>query len=974
MSNEQLSLGALEYLRDDFAPRRCASCGSQFWTREEQSTCGDAPCAPYTFIGAPVLKKRQLNDMREFYLSFFERRGHTRVQPYPIIARWREDVLLVNASIYDFQPLVTSGKVPPPANPLTISQPCVRLKDIDIVGKSGRHLTNFEMMAHHAFNYPECQIYWSNETVAYCDTLLQKLGADPSAITYKESPWAGGGNAGLSLEVLVGGLELATLVFMDMQRSKTGMLIKGERYEHMETSIVDTGYGLERMVWAANGMPTIYDAVMPDIVNYLIEGTGLEHSLEDPHYANILAQNARLAGLVGVNASNLRGLRKRVATSIGIAVDELMRIVEPIETVYTIADHSRCLVFMLGDGIVPSNVKAGYLARLVIRKALRSLQGLNCDIGLEEVIRKQIENLSAFTLYEAREETIIDMIRHETTKYSSTIAKGKRLVASLAQRYRGQSFPLEELVMLYDSHGMPPEVVAAVGNEIGTNVELPDDFYSLITDMHERVEVREEPSTESVLDLPATYRLFYDEPEHVTFQARVIGVSKGGVILDRTLFYPGGGGQPEDTGHITTGVGTKVRVLAARLVQQLVIHEVEDVTPFVIGQSVRGEIDIDRRQSLARHHTATHILLASIRDVLGNHIWQEGAQKGVDSSRLDVSHYKKVTDDERKEIERRANRVIMDDIPVEQKWMDRNEAEQAYGFALYQGGVPPGAVIRIVHVGADVQACAGTHMTSTGKVGPLRIVRTERIQDGVERFEFAAGMAAILYDQQRDAIISKSSKTLRVPPEQLPSAVGRFFEEWKERGKENEYLNKDKAKYLFLATRRESIKEALDALGAGDLETARNVLLSLDAAFERLPRPVILKGGIPPPVTKKAGETDTPLTVEASWPILVSRIDGDMKELLYASRELSKDNAVVILGGVHADQAHIIVTVRADLAKKGLDATTIVKEACNILGGSGGGRPERAQGGGPGADKIAESIDKAKQLVREKLEAIGQAG
>ena len=913
MSNEQLSLGALEYLRDDFAPRQCASCGSQFWTREEQSTCGDAPCAPYTFIGAPVLKKRQLNEMREFYLSFFERRGHTRVQPYPTIARWREDVLLVNASIYDFQPLVTSGKVPPPANPLTISQPCVRLKDIDMVGKSGRHLTNFEMMAHHAFNYPGCQIYWNNETVAYCDALLQKLGADPSAISYKESPWAGGGNAGLSLEVLVGGLELATLVFMDMQRSKTGMMIKGERYEHMETSIVDTGYGLERMVWAANGMPTIYDAVMPDIVNYLIEGTGLEHSLEDPYYANILAQNARLAGLVGANASNLRGLRKRVATSIGIPVEELMRIVEPIETVYTIADHSRCLVFLLGDGIVPSNVKAGYLARLVIRKALRALQGLNCDIGLEEVIRKQIENLSAFALYEAREKTIIDMIRHETAKYSSTIAKGKRLVASVAQRYRGQNFPLEELVKLYDSHGMPPEVVAAAGNEIGTNVEVPDDFYSLVSNMHERVEGRKEPAAEGVLNLPATYRLFYDEPEQVTFQAQVIGLSKGGVVLDRTLFYPGGGGQPEDTGHITTGSGTKVRVLAARLAQGIVIHEVEDVTPFVIGESVRGEIDIDRRQSLARHHTATHILLASTRDVLGSHIWQEGAQKGVDRSRLDVSHYKRVTDDERKEIERRANRVIMEDLPVEQKWMDRNEAEQAYGFALYEGGVPPGAVIRIVRVGADVQACAGTHMTSTGKVGPLRIVKTERIQDGVERFEFAAGMAAILYDQERDAIISKSSKTLRVPPQQLPSAVARFFEEWKQRGK-------------------------AQAAAAGLEPTVR------------------------------VDETIDSIHVSSL------KVDGDVKELLSISRGLSKDNAVVILGGVRAGQAHIVITVGTEAAKKGINAAVIIKEACDLLGGNGGGRPERAQGGGPRADKIGEAIEKAKKLVREKLEAIGQAG
>ncbi len=650
-----------------------------------------------------------------------------------------------------------------------------------------------------------------------------------------------------------------------------------------------------------------------------------------------------------------------------------MRIVEPIETVYTIADHSRCLVFMLGDGIVPSNVKAGYLARLVIRKALRSLQGLNCDIGLEEVIRKQIENLSAFTLYEAREETIIDMIRHETTKYSSTIAKGKRLVASLAQRYRGQSFPLEELVTLYDSHGMPPEVVAAVGNEIGTNVELPDDFYSLITNMHERVEVREEPSTESVLDLPATYRLFYDEPEHVTFQARVIGLSKGGVILDRTLFYPGGGGQPEDTGHITTGVGTKVRVLAARLVQQLVIHEVEDVTPFVIGESVRGEIDIDRRQSLARHHTATHILLASIRDVLGNHIWQEGAQKGVARSRLDVSHYKKVTDDERKEIERRANRVIMDDLPVEQKWMDRNEAEQAYGFALYQGGVPPGAVIRIVHVGADVQACAGTHMTSTGKVGPLRIVKTERIQDGVERFEFAAGIAAILYDQERDAIVSKSSKTLRVPPEQLPSTTSRFFEEWKELGKENEKLREQKAKFV---SESPSIKKAQDALNAGDLNTLRDILSSLDAAFKRLTNVAVTVDTVPNMVAQ-VGDVMVS-TVEQPKPGIkvysMTLIDANMKELLRTSQELLNDNAVVILGGVRAGKANIVIMMRTDVVKKGLNAAMIVKEVCSILGGRGGGRPERAQGGGPYADKINEAVNQAKKLVREKLEAIGQAG
>ncbi len=299
MSEIQLSLGAQEYLAGDFEKKECMKCGSQFWSRGYDETCGDAPCAPYSFIGSPVLKKRSLDEMRDFYLTFFEHHGHKRIAPYPVIARWRQDVLLVNASIYDFQPLVTSGLVPPPANPLTISQPCIRLNDVAAVGKSGRHLTNFEMMAHHAFNYPDCEIYWKNDTIKYCDVLLQELGADPRAITYKESPWSGGGNAGTALEVLLGGLELATLVFMDLKRSHSGITIKGEHYQTMENSIVDTGYGLERFVWASNGAPTIYDAVMPDIVSTLMIEAGIEHSLEDPFYANILAQNARLARFNG---------------------------------------------------------------------------------------------------------------------------------------------------------------------------------------------------------------------------------------------------------------------------------------------------------------------------------------------------------------------------------------------------------------------------------------------------------------------------------------------------------------------------------------------------------------------------------------------------------------------------------------------------------------------------------------------------
>jgi alanyl-tRNA synthetase len=264
-------------------------------------------------------------------------------------------------------------------------------------------------------------------------------------------------------------------------------------------------------------------------------------------------------------------------------------------------------------------------------------------------------------------------------------------------------------------------------------------------------------------------------------------------------------------------------------------------------------------------------------------------------------------------------------------------------------------------------------MTSTGKVGPLRIVKTERIQDGVERFEFAAGIAAILYDQERDAIVSKSSKTLRVPPEQLPSTTSRFFEEWKELGKENEKLREQKAKFV---SESPSIKKAQDALNAGDLNTLRDVLSSLDAAFKRLTNVAVTVDTVPNMVAQ-VGDVMVS-TVEQPKPGIkvysMTLIDANMKELLRTSQELLNDNAVVILGGVRAGKANIVIMMRTDVVKKGLNAAMIVKEVCSILGGRGGGRPERAQGGGPYADKINEAVNQAKKLVREKLEAIGQAG
>ena len=199
-----------------FERRACRVTKLWFWSRDPaRETCGDTVEDEYTFIGAPIIpgfpeRGRALKDrMREAFLSYFEGKDHVRVEPYPVIARWRDDIHLTIASIADFQPHVTSGDVAPPANPLTISQPCIRLTDVAAVGRSGRHLTTFEMMAHHCFNRPNDGdvVYWIDECVRYCDDLLvNHLGISESEITYVENPWAGGGNAGPAVEVIVGRL------------------------------------------------------------------------------------------------------------------------------------------------------------------------------------------------------------------------------------------------------------------------------------------------------------------------------------------------------------------------------------------------------------------------------------------------------------------------------------------------------------------------------------------------------------------------------------------------------------------------------------------------------------------------------------------------------------------------------------------------------------------------------------------------
>lgn len=902
----------IDYFKKEGLTRKvCKSCGAAFWTRDpNHEICGDAPCEPYNFIGNPVFKCNTLDGMREAFLSFFEKNGHTRMARYPVVARWRDDIYLTIASIADFQPFVTSGLVPPPANPLTISQPCIRLNDLDSVGRSGRHLTMFEMMAHHAFNTATEEIYWKDRTVELCDQFLQSIGVDLNRVTYKEHPWIGGGNAGPSLEVLIGGLEVATLVFMSLGREKTsqpGINLNGEMYYPMKTRIVDTGYGLERFVWASKGSPTIYDAIFPEMVSRVMSAAGLSHLLENKEFTKILALNAKFAGLMDISGSNLYQLRKKVATTIDVPIDKLDRMITPIEKVYAIVDHTRCLAYMLGDCIVPSNVKEGYLARLVVRRTLRMMNELKIQDPLADLIEQQL-HIVGIKSFEQEISVVREIVDREVEKYTTTLDRGTRIVQKIAKSYKSKSqrVPLNEVITLYDSHGIQPEMIKDIASKEGAVVDLPDNFYSQIAEMHS--ESKKEPGediqvkyTQRVQGLPPTKKLYYEQPTDIEFEAVILDFFDNHAVMDQTLFYPEGGGQPSDTGTLVSAE-SMVHVDEVIKIGEVILHRISGGI-LKRGDRVKGMVDEERRWSLMRHHTATHILLRATKEILGAHIHQAGAQKGHDSSRLDIRHFKHITPDELKRIEITANRLIMSSQPVEIGMEDRVKAEQKYGFVLYQGGVPPGKDIRVVKVAGDIEACAGTHCRNTGEIGIIKLIRVEHIQDGIERIEFTAGIAALYYIQHIEQIVNSSAEVLSVQQENLPTTVTRFFTEWKDQKKEIERLSQNLVELEMHSIVAESIS------------------------------------GIP---------------------VVVKRLDLPSRELSSIANTISEKGGVALLAG-GLDNVRVVLAS----GDSRVNAGEIIGQICSLLGGKGGGKPTIAQGSGPNIVQL----DLALKVGRERIVA-----
>jgi alanyl-tRNA synthetase len=920
---------ALPFFREQgFTRKRCPTCGEYFWTQNpEQENCGESTsdgCTCYTFLkNPPTQKSYSLPEMREAFLSFFEKHGHARINPYPVVARWRSDIYLTHASIIDFQPYVTEGIAPPPANPLVIAQPCIRLVDIANTGPTfGRHLTIFEMGGHHAFNYPDKEVYWKDQTVRYHhEFVTDVLGVKSEDVMYKEDVWVGGGNAGPDVECIIGGLEVATLVFMQYK------VVNGE-FVKLPIRTVDTGYGLDRFAWLSQGAPSCFHAVYGKLLDKVFNMAGLKVDNK------LLFSVAKYSGLVSVDKNaNRLDARRKVAELVGADVGELDKVLIPVENAFAVADHTKCLSFMLSEGIVPSNIHEGYLARLLFRKVYRLLRSLNMDIErLYDVVDMQVNYWSKdYPHIKTMRDEIMEMLKVEEEKFEDTLKRGegmvKRITAELKAK-RVSRLPETTLSELYDSHGLPPEIVKEAAETEGVAVEVPEDFYALIADRHMQADkpVEEEVKAEATLEnavekLPPTEQMYYADAYVKEFDAEVLKVVSGKyVVLDRTYFYPEGGGQPADHGFLVFD-DVKAEVADVQKAGRVILHKIKGSVAPKEGASVKGVLDWDKRYTLMKAHTATHLVNGAARRVLGEHVWQHGTQKGVESTRLDISHYRRLTPEEIHQIENLANQAVLADLPVTTVWMPRSEAESRYGFRLYQGGAVPGKDIRVVKTGDwDVEACAGTHLKRTGEIGFLKIVYTERIQDGVERLGYAVGLHALKAVQQQERLLWKVSETLGASLEKLDKTAEKLVKELKAANSE----------------KRKLIKELASKESAIDITETAGVAQEIDGIT----------------LVKRDFQEEI-----------------DINRMVQTANEMIKRNeaTVTLFYGTDGKNARVLVMAGKAAVKKGVNASEVVRAVSPIIGGGGGGKPNFAQGGGTQPEKLQDAVKVAEETIKKQL-------
>lgn len=868
-----------------FVRKSCLKCKRFFWTLDSvRELCPDDADDTYSFIGDPPTTKRfDYTQAWKEVESFFVKNGHTSVSRYPVVCRWRDDLYFTIASIVDFQRIMGSKVVFEfPANPLVVPQTCLRFKDLENVGVTGRHFSSFCMIGQHSI--PNSQGYWKDECVDLDFRLLtNQFGIKKEEVIFVEDVWAGGGSFGSSLEYFVRGLELGNAVFTEFQ---------GELGKHttLDQKIIDMGAGLERFAWITMGTPTAYDCCFGPITNKLFQKIGINSDSELLRkYFTEIAKGLE-------NFEDLSDVRKHAIKKVGLTDDQVNRIITPLEGIYLIADHLRTLIFAISDGALPSNVGGGYNLRMILRRVIATMNRMNLKLDLDELIDAHIDYLKeTYPELNSSREDVKTILKIETGRYEESKSKMEKVALKL--KGKGKPPTVNELITMYESDGITPDYL----KELDVISEIPSTFYAKLSDLHQS-EKKKGVEKLPLDNLPETDMLFYkDDP--MEFEAKVLRVFDKSVVLDKTSFYARGGGQEPDYGTIAN-----YKVVDVNKHGGIIVHELEEGIPNE-GDMVKCKVDSLRRENITKNHTSTHILNSSSRSVLGSWIWQHSAFKEADHARLDITHHSPLSENEIKEIEKVANSVIKQNIPVSIDNFDRGTAEQKYGFKIYQGGVVPVKSVRIVSIkDFDVEACGGTHVKKTGDIEIIKITKTKRIQDGVVRIEFVSSQTAFDYIKQKET---------------------------------------DEVKNLEESAQKEQMQNQREE--------------RKQKAREKIP--ILLEQVSTHQGTTIIDEIQIHMTNSIKFCFTSSDQYDEFFHINFGKR-LVKDNPMTTYVGIFETGPTIrIIVYSGEEASKSKNAGNIAKSVAEILGGAGGGDAKFAQGGGKDTSKKDEAINKAKSMI-----------
>ncbi|MFW9989024.1 MAG: alanine--tRNA ligase [Candidatus Odinarchaeota archaeon] len=943
-------LEKLGYLR-----KQCECCGTYFWTVDkDRKVCGDPVCSGgfQVTVNNPSKVKLSFIGVWKKIVEILKPRGYVPIKRYPCVARWNPTSEFTIASISAFQPYVITGKVEPPAIKLVIPQFCLRFNDIENVGVTSSHCTGFVMIGQHAFLSPE---EW-NQGELFMDIhdfIYMGVGLPKEEITIHEDSWAGGGSFGCSLEFFSRGVELFNQVYTMFEQTPEGP-------RELKLKVLDMGMGQERVAWFSQGTPNIYEAVFPYVLLKLRKITKTKLDLD------LYNQFSQYSAYLNIDeVDDMDEAWNRVAKELNIGLKELKHKILPMTALYSIAEHARSLLFAINDGKLPSNVGGGYNLRVIFRRAISFIDKFNWDIDIADVCSWHAKELNGiFPEVSEHLDEIREILNVEKEKYYTTKKKAGKILEKIMKK---GEISAETLIELYDSNGISPDMVKSTAKNYGIKVNIPDDFYSLVVEKHEKTEQIHATIKGGELNLegiPETESLYYYDYTTISNQAKVLKIIDNMVILDKTVVYPTSGGQLHDIGTIN---GQKFSDAFKQ--GNHTIHVLDKKPTFKEGDVVKVEVDKEWRTQLSQHHTATHIVNAAAREVLGNHINQAGAKKTLKNSHLDITHYEQIPRDKLLDIEKKANEIVEKSIDIHLEFMPRSEAEQKYGMTIYQGGAVPGKYVRIVEVpGIDVEACGGTHLNNTSETGYIHITKSQKIQDGIVRLTFVAGKATTKLKEKYKKTIEEIKKTLNVERKQIVGRVEELFEKWKNINKALKTGNIDKEDLHLTSTEifeGDVLSEISQFLSIKKDDIPNSILKFYLEWSEGVKKIKQLKNLLSNEYIEDLIESAQKFE---EYKFIIEIFEGlnqdDLKNFSIRVMKTS-DNLITIFLN-HTENGIMLLGMEGELPlqKSELNIGDFIKECVQKFGGKGGGRKEFGQGFISNKDV---TIDEVKKYIIAKF-------